>query len=521
MLIGELARLNAARYGNKIAFRDANRSITFDQANARINALIRSLRELGLQKGDRVAVLLYNCAIYCELLFGIPKGGFILVPINYRLVGRELTYILNDSESSALIFDPELAETIENIKPDLETVKHFICVGDERDDNGDLSYEKLVTGKVSDEISADVQESDIAFILYTSGTTGFPKGAMLTHKNIFTNICNAALVRAVKPDDKLFNIPPLYHCAAQTEMFVWAMYGCQTYSIKQFDTLGVLEALRIERPNIVMMVPTMINMVINHPNIEDYDFSFVDLMIYGGSSIRRNHLEKAMNVFGCKFLQTAGMTEASPCLMFLLPEDHILEGPDHMVKRLGAGGREGKLTEIKIVDENGNECPSGLPGEAVARGDHIMLGYWKKPEETANTIRDGWLHTGDICIKDEDGYIYYVDRIKDMICRGGENVYPREIEEVIATHSKVLEVAVIGVPDSRLEEEIMAVVELKEGETIEEREIVDICRGSLAGYKRPRYVAYIDHMPKTSSGKILKRDLKAHYRHAPLPDKVI
>ena len=521
MLIGDLARLNAIRYGSKPAFSDEKRTISFDRAHHRMNALIRWLHDFGLEKGDRVAVLLHNCAIYCELLYGIPRGGFIMVPINYRLAGRELTYILNDSQSCVLIYGEEYAESVEAIRPHLDSVRHFIRVGDENQRlPRDYSYEKIVAAEGPDTSPDDITESDVAFILYTSGTTGFPKGAMLTHKNIFTNICNAALVRGVKPSDKLFDIPPLYHCGAQTEMFVWSMYGCETYSLKKFEPLAVLEALKTERPNIVMMVPTMLNMVVNHPKIGDYDLSFVELMIYGGSSIMRAHLQRAMEVFGCKFLQTAGMTEASPCLMFLLPEDHVVEGPGHLVKRLGSAGREAPLTEIRIVDEQGSECKAGIPGEAIARGDNIMKGYWNKPDETARTIRDGWLHSGDICVRDEDGYIYYVDRIKDMICRGGENVYPREVEEVIAGHHQVLEVAVIGVPDPRLQEEIMAVVGLKECAVVSARDIVDICHNKLARFKHPRYVAFVDHLPKTSSGKILKRELKERYARESLPPKV-
>jgi len=191
-----------------------------------------------------------------------------------------------------------------------------------------------------------------------------------------------------------------------------------------------------------------------------------------------------------------------------------------MIRRLGSAGKEAKLTEVRIVDPDGNDCPSDIPGEEIARGDNIMKGYWKKTEETARTIRDGWLHTGDICRKDEDGYIYYVDRIKEMICRGGENVYPREIEEVISNHPRVKEVAVIGVPDDRLEEEIMAVVTLKEGPPIDEREIVSICDNKLARFKRPRYVTFVDHLPKTASGKTLKRELKEQYEQVPLPPKI-
>ena len=521
MVIGDFTRLNAVRYGNKIAFKDERREISFDLANRRMNAFIRSLYDRGLEKGDRIAILLYNCAEYCELLYGLPKGGFVMVPMNYRLVGRELKYILNNSEASALIYEKEFTDTVHEIRTELETVKHYILIDHAgQSKSEELSYEKMIQTSSAEEIHVNMNESDVAFILYTSGTTGFPKGAMLTHRNILTNIFNATLVRGIKSPDRLFNVPPLYHCAAQTEMYSYSIYGCQVFSLKQFDRDAILETLQKERPNIVMMVPAMLNMVVNHPRVGDFDFSFVDLMLYGASSMMRSHLLKSMDIFGCQFLQTAGLTEASPCLTFLLPEDHVVDGPEHIVRRLGSAGKEGKLTEIRIVDPDGNECPPNSPGEEVARGDNIMKGYWKNPEETSKTIKKGWLHTGDICVKDEYGYIYYVDRIKDMICRGGENVYPREIEEVISGHPGVLEVAVIGVPDDRLQEEIMAVIASKDGSPVDEEAIVRICENRLARFKKPRYIRFVDHLPKTASGKILKRELKEHYAHEHLPEKL-
>jgi acyl-CoA synthetase (AMP-forming)/AMP-acid ligase II len=416
MIIGELARLNAARYRGRIAFKDERKEVSFDHANRRMNALIRALYDLGLEKGDRVAVLLYNCVEYCELLYGLPKGGFVIVPLNYKLVGRELKYILDNSESRTLVYGQEFAETVEEIRPNLETVANYIVIDyTEASKSEAMVYEKTIADQSTEEVPVRVSESDVAFILYTSGTTGFPKGAMLTHKNLLTNHYNSVFERQPKAHDKLLNLPPLYHCAAQAEMLVWSFYGCPTISLKQFDPEAALETIAAERPNVLLMVPAMQNMVINHPRIGDYDFSFVELMLYGASSMMRSQLIKSMEIFDCKFLQTAGLTEASPSLTYLRPEDHIVEGPDYLIRRLESAGREAKLTEVKIVDSDGNVCPPDTPGEEIARGDNIMKGYWKMPEETAKTIVDGWLHTGDICMKDEGGYVYYLDRIKDMI----------------------------------------------------------------------------------------------------------
>ncbi|MFH1491077.1 MAG: AMP-binding protein, partial [Pseudomonadota bacterium] len=210
---------------------------------------------------------------------------------------------------------------------------------------------------------------------------------------------------------------------------------------------------------------------------------------------------------------------ASPVLTILRPEDHVLDGPEHVLRRLSSAGKEVKLTEVKIVDRQGNELPPNLPGEEIARGDNVMKGYWNLPEETSETIVDGWLHTGDICFKDEDGYVYYKDRIKDMICRGGENIYPREIEEVIASHPEVREIAVIGVPDERLQEEIMAVVVPVTGKRPSDQDILKLCEKKLARFKKPRYLVFADHIPKNASGKILKKELRKTYERLPLPVK--
>jgi long-chain acyl-CoA synthetase len=239
-------------------------------------------------------------------------------------------------------------------------------------------------------------------------------------------------------------------------------------------------------------------------------------MVYGTSPMMVSQLKRSMQIFGCQFMQCAGLTEASPILTILKPEDHVVEGPEHSIRRLGSAGKEVKLTQVKIVDQEGNEVPPNTPGEEIATGDNVMKGYWKLPEATAETIVDGWLHTGDICLKDDGGYIYYVDRIKDMIVRGGENVYPREIEEVITTHPAVLEVAIIGVPHERLGEEIMAVVVLKKGASVTDKEIVSLCEKNLARYKKPRYVEFVESLPKNPSGKLLKREVRKEYEKTPL-----
>ncbi|MFC1824123.1 long-chain-fatty-acid--CoA ligase [Thermodesulfobacteriota bacterium] len=521
MLIGDIIKFNAKRFKGRLAFKDEGRELTFDQVNKRANAIVHALIDMSVRKGDRIAILMYNCVEYNELLFALPKAGFITVTLNYRLVGRELKYIIDNSESSTLIFGPEFTDTIEEIRPGLESVKNYIVVDRAGKPRGEaLEYEQLIDSHPTKEIESDVAETDVAYILYTSGTTGFPKGAMLTHKNIITNLFNQIFEVQPGPRDRAFNLAPLYHCAGQNIPMAFAFYGCPTMTLSQFDPGLVLETIKAEQPNVLHLVPAMQNMVLNHPDVGKYDFSCVELMMYGASSMLQSQLKQSIEIFGCKYIQFAGQTESGPLITCLRPEDHAVDGPEHLIRRLGSAGREVKLTELKIVDEEGHEVPPHTPGEEIARGDNVMKGYWKMPEATANTIVDGWLHTGDICMKDEDGYVYYLDRIKDMICRGGENVYPREIEEVIATHPSIMEVAVIGVPDKRLQEEIMAVIAPKKGAVVPENEIVTLCEENLARYKKVRYVEFRQELPKNASGKILKRELRKKYENQPLPPKI-
>jgi acyl-CoA synthetase (AMP-forming)/AMP-acid ligase II len=510
MLIGDLMRLNARRFKNKIAFKDEVNRFTFDEVNKRANAIVNALINMGVKKADRVGILLYNCIEYGELLFGLPKAGFIAVPLNYRLVGKELSYIINDSGMNTLIFGEDFVDLVNEIRSGLETVKNFIALGKNGTDA--LKYNALIQSSSTTEPYSTVSESDTAYIIYTSGTTGHPKGAMLTHKNIITNLTNLAMELQLHGDEMLLNIPPLYHCAAQCTTLAYFLYGCTSMSLRQFEPALVLATINNEKPNALHLVPAMQNMVINHPDISKYDLSCVRFMIYGSSSMFISQLKTSMEIFKCRFMQCAGETEASPILTILRPEDHAIEGPESLLRRLGSAGKEAKLTEVKIVDEEGNELPPGTPGQEIARGDNVMKGYWNLPEATAETVVDGWLHTGDICVKDEDGYIYYKDRIKDMIVRAAENVYPREIEEVIATHPGIMEVAVIGVPDERVGEEIMAVIVLKKGVNVTDKEIIDLCEKNLAKYKKPRHISFVEALPKNPSGKVLKRELRKRYK---------
>jgi acyl-CoA synthetase (AMP-forming)/AMP-acid ligase II len=510
MLIGDLVRLNARRFKNKIALKDEVNQFTFNEIYKRAKAIVNALMDRGVKKGERVGLLLFNCAEYGELLYGLPLAGFVTVPMNYRLRAKELRYIINDSKMNTLIFGENFIDVVNEMRSDIKTVNNFIVLGRNRNGTDALKYSDLIQSSTTAEISADVSESDLAYILYTSGTTGYPKGAMLTHRNMITNIINSTLELQIQGDETHLNMLPMYHAAAQSGVNSYFFYGCTSILLKQFDPVLTLETIKKEKPDVASLVPAMQNMIVNHPDVSKYDLTCVKLIIYGASPMLVPQLKRSMEVFKCRFIQFAGQTEASPVLTCLRPEDHIVES-EVTERRLSSAGKEARLTEVKIVNEHGDEVPPNTPGEEIARGPNVMQGYWNLPEATAESLVDGWLHTGDICMKDEEGYIYYVDRIKDLIVRGGENVYPREIEEVIATHPNVLEVAVIGVPDERVQEEIMACIVLKKGTSATEKEIVDLCEKNLAKFKKPRLISFVESLPKNPSGKVLKRELRKIY----------
>ncbi len=507
MILGDIVRMNGRRFAKKIAMIDENSRLTFQEVNNRVNRIIHALHHKGIKEGDRIALLLDNCNTYPELYFSFSKAGFVLVPLNYRLVPNELKYILNDSNPKAFIFGEAFLDKVNSIKNDLDFIREFIVVGNNAPE-GTINFEEMISAFPDSEPGCKASEEDVVFIMYTSGTTGQPKGAMITQKNLMSAVVNQLAEVCPVPDDVLFTLPPFYHMAGLITFLVHFYRGCTHMTISRFDTAEVLEWIDREKPTGIHLVPAMQNMLLNFPGIDKIDLSSIQSIFYGASPMMKAQLRESIKLFKCNFFQFAGLTEITGHLSCLRPEDHLLEGPPEKVKRLGSAGREGIGLETRIVDIKGNECPPGTPGEQIVRGDSVMAGYWKMPEETEKTIKDGWLYTGDICIKDDKGYIYYVDRHKDMIIRGGENVYPREVEEVISTHPGVMEVAVIGVPDDRLGEMVKAIVVARPGHSVSEDDILGLCNENLASFKRPGSIEFIDELPKNPTGKILKRVLR-------------
>lgn len=484
--------------------------LSFNDINKRINQLANALIDKGMQKGDRVAVLEYNCHRHIEIFFAAAKTGMLIVPLNYRLTGKELSFIINDSGAATLIFGKDFLDTISLIREDIKFVKNFIYIGNEivKMEN----YENVILNSSPDEPDVDVNESDPVTLIYTSGTTGVPKGVVMTHKNWFVTTTNMAAELDINQNDVTLHVKPFFHVGPIWPMLSHFYAGGANIIIKAFEPQALLEAVENESVTNINTAPVMILWLLDYPNLKKYNLKSLRLLVYGASPMPVEILKRALSVFGNIMTQSYGSTEGL-VLTRLEPNDHILEGSKEEVQRLGSCGKEAFNVKVKVVDDNSHEVKPGEIGEIIAKGKQITTGYWKRPDETAKTIKDGWFYTGDLATVDNKGYIYIVDRKKDMIISGGENIYPREIEEVIYKHPAVSEVSVIGVPDSTWGESVKAIIVAKAGKIVKENEIIEFCKNNLAGYKKPKSVEFVADMPRTPTGKILKRELKDKYRN--------
>ncbi|MFJ8861810.1 long-chain fatty acid--CoA ligase [Streptomyces sp. NPDC102451] len=472
----------------------------------RVARLAGGLGGLGVSRGDRVGLLALNSDVFHEYYYGVWWMGGVVNPVNTRWSPQEIVYSLEESGTRVLIVDDAFAPLVPRLRELWDGIAVVLYCGDGPVPDGMLGYEELIAGA---EPVADLRADGdtLAGLFYTGGTTGFPKGVMLSHRNILSS--SHGLVAAgqdTKRGQRLLHCAPLFHLAA---LGAWnnqnLVGGCHVF-LPVFDPVAVLEAIQEHRLNALLLVPAMIQMVVDREKIADYDLSSVDRVGYGASPISEPLLDRAMAVFpSAVFSQGYGMTELAPGACVLTAQDHHERG------LLRSAGRAITCVEVQVVDPEGHEVPRGRVGEIVVSGPNVMLGYWNKPEETAAALRGGWMHTGDAGYMDEDGYVFLVDRMKDMIVSGGENVYSAEVENALAKHPSVAACAVIGVPDRQWGERVHAVIILKPGATAREEEIRDHCRKLIAGYKAPRSCEFVDALPLSPAGKILKRELRKPY----------
>ena len=487
---------------------------TFSDLNRRVNSLANGLLKSGIRKGDRVGMLLRNCSEFIEIDFALSKTGIVRVPCNARLTGSDHEYMLNDSGANTLIFGEGFTEVVKAIRPNLKRVKQWICVSEGLSREHafqTLDYEHLIKNNPSEEPIGEVTEEDLHTLFYTSGTTGKPKGAMLTQKSWANVTINLILdYGPMTEDDVILNTQPLSHGAG---FFVLPYFirGGTNVLIPEFKPSVVFETIEREKVTVLKLVPSMLYQLMEAPEKTRYDLSSLHSIIYGGSPIAVPRLIEAVRFFGKKLVQLYGQGEAPMCISTLSRRDHVIEGPEEVVKRLSSAGKPCINVEVKVVNEDGKDLGPGEVGEVILRGYHMMKGYWNLPEATSEVIRDGWLYTGDMGYFDSKGFLFLVDRRRDVIISGAFNIYPKEIEDVIVAHPKVKEVAVIGVPDEKWGEAVKAVVVPKEGVRIEEQEIIDYCRDHMASFKKPKSVDFIKEMPRNPYGKVQKTALRDPY----------
>jgi long-chain acyl-CoA synthetase len=495
---------------DKIASICGDTRLTFKEVDERVNRLSSALSDLGVEPGDRVAILALNCHRYLECYYAIPQLGAVVVPINFRLPAQEIKYIVDHSGACAVLVDAALAPSVDSIRASLDGVSHFILMSDE-DRDGYMGYEELIAGASPIFEAPGIGDDELLGLFYTSGTTAEPKGVMLTHRNMLANIAHSEPYAYRQPGDIFLHAAPMFHLADGAAVFANTSNGAAHAYLARFDAGAVLDIIQRERVTTTVLVPTMINFVLQHPELGAYDLSSLRQITYGASPIAPDLLQRAMKAFGCHFSQGYGLTEASPLLTVLPREDHVVTD-DKSIRRLASCGKPVKGVDVRVVKEDGSDAAPGEVGEIIARGPNIMRGYWRRPRDTEDAIRDGWLHTGDLATVDADGYIYLVDRKKDMIVTGGENVYSTEVEAVLYAHPAVKEAAVIPVPDPDWGEAVHACIALRDGKQATAVELVEFCREKLAGYKAPRSIEFVEgELPKGGTGKILKKQLRERY----------
>lgn len=501
--------LNSIRnFPNRVAIIDGDSRYTYREFGERVQRLAGSLQEMGIQKGDRVGLLMLNSFHYLEIFYASYLIGAVMVPINFRLSGPEVSFILRDAGVKVLFYHREFQQLINLFRTDVDSIEQYVLAELAPIAASDaLFYEDLLDREVAWKEVA-LSENDLAGIFYTGGTTGLPKGVMLSHKNLLVNAFQISLAIDLRQDDIYLHAAPMFHLADGANTVSLTLAGAAHAHVRAFDPKRVLETIQQEKVSSITLVPTMINMLVNHPEVSEYDLSSLKRLLYGASPIPAEVLKKAMTVLDCKFYQAYGMTEASPVLTVMRPEHHVTDGDPKAMKRLGSCGQPIYNVELKIVDPEGNEVPNGAVGEIIARAPNIMQGYWNRPEETADALRDGWYWTGDMAAMDEERFVYIIDRKKDMIVSGGENVYSVEVENVIYQHPAVMEAAVIGVPDEIWGESVKAIVVAKPGSELNEAELIAFCRNYLANFKVPKSVEFVETLPKSGAGKILKRSLR-------------
>jgi long-chain acyl-CoA synthetase len=510
---------NAILYPDSEAFVYGSERVSFKRFNERVNRLIHGLQALGIQKGDIIGILSWNRLEYPEAFGAAMKGGFILAHFNPRLQAEELIHVINDSEARVVFLGPEFVEIVDRIHKRLSKAELFLTFGDA--EGRMIAYREVLESHSDEEPEPVVKEEDPFTIFYTSGTTGVPRGGIYTHKQKMENTSMKALDIGVEFGDRHLVVLPMFHIGGDSHIWpFFLMGGCNVIMPRpSFDPAEALQMIAEEQITDVHIVPTQLISLLNLPDIEQYDLHCLKRIWYAASPMPTEVLKRGLSVFGPVFMQGYGQTESGPDVTFLNKASHRdAIGSAETQSVLASCGQPCIRVHVRIVDEAGRDVEAGKIGEIIVESKRIMTEYWRKPDETKETIRDGWLYTGDMGYYDEKGFIYIADRKKDMIITGGENVYPKQVEDVLYRHPAVKETAVIGVPDPYWVERVHALVILQENAQATEEDVINFCRKHIAHYKAPKSVEFVESLPKNPQGKILKREIRSKYWKQQVPD---
>ncbi|MFH1137599.1 MAG: AMP-binding protein [Pseudomonadota bacterium] len=512
MTIGDLYDRCVDFYGPETALTFGDRSFTYLEMGANALSLANAFQELGLRKNDKVAFLMANCPEYVFCEYAAAKCGGVRVPLAVLLSPADHVYMVNQSECAFLVYHEKMAARVRDMSPELETIKHFICVGDPGTAAapGHLYLRDLIATHPPQAARVDLDPEDLAGIYYTGGTTGKPKGVMLSHRAWVYTILMEMLELGFGWNEVFVYPTPLTHAGGCLMLPVLLRKG-RCVIIDHFEPKLFFETVEKEKATMSFLVPTMIYVVLDHPDLAKYDLSSLRNIIYGASPIAPERLKQALTTFGPIFSQLFGQTEAPMMISALSREGHVVADPEREKKVLGSAGRPTFHARIRLVDETGQDVPRGQAGEVIVRCANMMTGYFKNPEATAETIRDGWLHTGDVAQMDEEGFLYIVDRKKDMIVSGGFNIFPREIEDVLFEHPAVKGAAVVGVPHDKWGEEVKAIVTLHEGLSATEEELIQFVKNKKGSLVAPKTVEFWDKIPLTNLGKLDKKTIRKKF----------
>jgi fatty-acyl-CoA synthase len=510
MTTNDLFLRSYSRHPGKVCLIDRGQRHTYEEVYGESNRLANALRGLGIRKGDRVALLSKDRKEFVLAYVGLSKIGAVMVPLNHRCVARELEFMLTDCGARALVFEAEFERVVAQMKGNLPGLSHYISLG-----TCDLAfvrtYDSLLSSSGDEEPNVEVLEDDDCAIIYTSGTTGKPKGAVMTHRTRVWCTVNILLDGSVEEDAISVQASPFFHAGGlNIGLLPNLAIGSTMILMPRLHPEDIGKAVEGERATHILTVPTVISNLLDSGAFDHFDFSSLRKIYYGGASISLRDLETVLKKLpNVQFFQGYGLTESTQLTVLK---------PEFQMSKIGCTGKPHVFVDLMVVDEEDREVGPGRTGEIVTRGPHVMKEYLNLAEETEKAFKSGWFHTGDVARVDQEGFITIVDRKKDVIISGAENIYPKEIENVLNKHPKIKETAVFGIPDEKWGESVCAAVILKENESVTEEEVISFCKENLASYKKPRTVRFYESFPRNPLGKVQKGELKKMDYHRTSPE---